>query len=132
METKEIAFYCRLNHRNRGYEKYLDDVENRLKKEYEAWDLKIFYELASATDPNRTEWSKLKTEIKEKKIDAVITIRATTIARDWDQFMEFMKLCAKKDVPVFCIDETEDAQKMYNRIEEFKRNYFERSGTSWR
>ncbi len=130
MET--IAFYCRLNYRNRGYEKYLDDVENRLKKEYEAWNLKIFYELASATDPNRMEWNKLKTEIKEKKIDAVITIRATTIARDWEQFMEFMKLCEKKDVPVFCIDETEDAQKMYNRIEEFKRNYFERSDTSWR
>ena len=26
-----VAFYCRVNHRDRGYEKYLDDVMRQLE-----------------------------------------------------------------------------------------------------
>lgn len=29
-----VAFYCRVNHRDRDYEKYLDDVMRRLEEEY--------------------------------------------------------------------------------------------------
>ena len=28
-----VAFYCRVNHRDRDYEKYLDDVMRRLEEE---------------------------------------------------------------------------------------------------
>ena len=27
-----VAFYCRVNHRDRGYEKYLDDVMRQLEE----------------------------------------------------------------------------------------------------
>ena len=38
-----VAFYCRVNHRDRDYEKYLDDVMRRLEEEYgkQKWDLQI-------------------------------------------------------------------------------------------
>lgn len=29
-----VAFYCRVNHRDRDYEKYLNDVMRRLEEEY--------------------------------------------------------------------------------------------------
>lgn len=29
-----VAFYCRVNHRDRDYEKYLDDVMRRLEEEH--------------------------------------------------------------------------------------------------
>ena len=50
-----VAFYCRVNHRDRDYEKYLDDVMRRLKEEYgkQKCDLQIFFEEASGADPNR-------------------------------------------------------------------------------
>ena len=36
-----VAFYCRVNHRDRDYEKYLDDVMRRLEEEYgkQKWGL---------------------------------------------------------------------------------------------
>ena len=88
-----VAFYCRVNHRDRDYEKYLDDVMRRLEEEYgkQKWDLQIFFEEASGADPNRKEFNRLKAEIAAKKIDVVVTMRAATIARNWGQFMEFME-----------------------------------------
>ena len=40
-----VAFYCRVNHRDRDYEKYLDDVMRRLEEEYgkQKWDLPVSY-----------------------------------------------------------------------------------------
>ena len=80
-----VAFYCRVNHRDRDYEKYLDDVMRRLKEEYgkQKCDLQIFFEEASGANPNRKEFNRLKAEIAAKKIDVVVTIRAATIARNW-------------------------------------------------
>ena len=92
-----VAFYCRVNHRDRDYEKYLDDVMRRLEEEYgkQKWDLQIFFEEASGADPNRKEFNRLKAEIAAKKIDVVVTMRAATIARNWGQFMEFIQwLCS--------------------------------------
>lgn len=65
-----VAFYCRVNHRDRDYEKYLDDVMRRLEEEYgkQKWDLQIFFEEASGADPNRKEFNRLKAEIAAKKI----------------------------------------------------------------
>ena len=60
-----VAFYCRVNHRDRDYEKYLNDVMRRLEEEYgkQKWDLQIFFEEASGADPNRKEFNRLKAEI---------------------------------------------------------------------
>ena len=124
-----VAFYCRVNHRDRDYEKYLDDVMRRLEEEYgkQKWDLQIFFEEASGADPNRKEFNRLKAEIAAKKIDVVVAMRAATIARNWGQFMEFMLICSKKNVDVVCIDKVEDAQVIFRRIQEFQKRFFEGS-----
>mgnify|MGYP000134274331 FL=1 len=111
------------------YEKYLDDVMRRLEEEYgkQKWDLQIFFEEASGADPNRKEFNRLKAEIAAKKIDVVVTMRAATIARNWGQFMEFMLICSKRNVEVVCIDKVEDAQAIFQRIQEFKKRFFEGS-----
>ena len=59
-----VAFYCRVNHRDRDYEKYLDDVMRRLEEEYgkQKRDSQIFFEEASGADPNRKEFNRLKAE----------------------------------------------------------------------
>ena len=54
-------------------------------------------------------------------------MRAATIARNWGQFMEFMLICSKKNVDVVCIDKVEDAQAIFQRIQEFKKSFFEGS-----
>ena len=85
-----VAFYCRVNHRDRDYEKYLDDVLRRLEEEYgkQKWDLQIFFEEASGADPNRKEFNRLKAKIAAKKIDVVVTMRAavndTRSKESWD------------------------------------------------
>lgn len=124
------AFYCRGNHRDRDYTQYLDAVMRRLEEEYgkQEWDLQIFFEEASGADPDRKEFNRLKMEIAAKKIDVVVTMKAATIARDWGQFIEFMAICSKNNVEVLCIDEIEDAQAIFQRIQEFKKMFFERSG----
>jgi len=129
-KINRVAFYCRVNHRDRDYEKYLDDIMKRLEEKYgkQKWDLQIFFEEASGADPDRKEFNRLKMEIAAKKIDVVVTMKAATIARDWGQFIEFMAICSKNNVEVLCIDEIEDAQAIFQRIQEFKKMFFERSG----
>jgi DNA invertase Pin-like site-specific DNA recombinase len=130
-KVNRAAFYCRVNHRDRDYEKYLDDVMRRLEETYgtQEWDLQIFFEEASGADPDRKEFNHLKAEITAEKIDVVVTMKASTLARDWKQFMEFMLVCSKKNVEVVCIDRAEDAQGIFQRIEKFRQNYFEGSET---
>ena len=124
-----VAFYCRVNHCDRDYEQYLKDVMKRLEEEFGKceWDLQIFFEEASGADPDRKEFNRLKAEIAAMKIDVVVTMRASTIARNWGQFMEFMLICSKKNVDVVCIDKVEDAQAIFRRIQEFKKRFFEGS-----
>jgi hypothetical protein len=78
-----VAFYCRVNHRDRDYEKYLADVMKRLEEKYgkQKWDLQIFFEEASGAAPDRKEFIRLKAEITAGKIDVVVTMKASTIAR---------------------------------------------------
>lgn len=127
--VNRVAFYCRVNHRDRDYEKYLDDVMKRLEEKYgkQEWDLQIFFEEASGADPDRKEFNRLKMEIVAKKIDVVVSVKASTIARDWEQFMEFMVICSKNNVEVVCIDKVEDAASIFKRIQQFVQNYFEGS-----
>ena len=124
-----VAFYCRVNHRDRDYEQYLKDVMKRLEEEFgkREWNLQIFFEEASGADPDRKEFNRLKAEIAAKKIDVVVTMRASTIARNWGQFIEFMMICRKKNVEVVCIDKVEDAMAIFDRIQEFKKRFFEGS-----
>lgn len=130
----KVAFYCRVNHRDRDYEKYLDAIVKKLRETYgeQEWDMKIFFEEASGADSERMEFNRLKTEISLKEIHVVISVRAMMIARDWGQFMSFMKICEENRVEVLCLDEVEDATKIYKRIEAFKKNYFEGSDVSCR
>ena len=76
-----VAFYCRVNHRDRDYEKYLDDVMRRLEEKYgkQKQNLQIFFEEASGADPNRKEFNRLKAEIAAKKIDVVINKRPASV-----------------------------------------------------
>ena len=126
---KRVAFYCRVNHRDRDYEKYLDNVMKRLEEKYgkQEWDLQIFFEEASGADPERKEFNRLKMEIAAKKIDVVVSVKASTIARDWGQFMEFMVTCSENNVEVVCIDKVEDAASIFEGIQQFVQNYFEGS-----
>ena len=124
-----VAFYCRVNHRDRDYEQYLKDVMKRLEEEFGKceWDLQIFFEEASGADSDRKKFNRLKAEIAAMKVDVVVTMRASTIARNWGQFMEFMLICSKKNVEVVCIDKVEDASAISRRIQEFKERFFEGS-----
>lgn len=85
----------------------------------------MFYEIASGTDPGRKEWRRLKTELMAENFNAVITITASKLARDWEQFVVFMKLCQEKQVEVITVRQPEDAQRIYDRIMKFRKDYFE-------
>lgn len=126
-ELNNVAFYCRVNHRDRDYEQYMEDVMRRLEEEFgnHKWNLQIFFEEASGADPDRKEFNHLKAEIVAKKIDVVVTIRASTIARNWEQFMGVMLTCSKQNVEVVCIDKVENARAIFLRIQEFKERFFE-------
>lgn len=125
--VNRVAFYCRMNHRDRDYEKYLEDVMKKLKEVYgeQEWELEIFFEVASGTDPNRKEFNRLKRKLKAKQIEVVVSVRASMIARDWEQFMDFMKTCEEAQADVLCIDKVEDAANIYKRIQTFVNVYFE-------
>jgi len=126
-KTKRVAFYCRMNHRDRDYTQFMDAVLSTLEKRYgkREWDIKIFFEVASGNDPDRKKFALLKSEIKSGNIDMVVSVTSSMIARDWKQFMEFMGICEKAYVDVMCTKDAEDAQQMYQRIMQFTDEYFE-------
>ena len=123
----KVAFYCRMNRSNRDYTQFLPEVELTLDERFGkgSWEMKLFYEIASGVDPNRKEFNHLKMELKAGNYDAVITITASRLSRDWKQFMDFMGLCHEKQVEVITVRPPEDAQQIYVRITLFDRNYFE-------
>jgi len=125
-KTKRVAFYCRMNHRDRDYTQFMDAVLSTLEKRYgkQEWDIKIFFEVASGNDPDRKKFALLKSEIKSGNIDVVVSVASSMIARDWKQFMEFMEICEKAHVDVICTKDVEDAQPMYQRIRQFTEEYF--------
>lgn len=123
----KVAFYCRMNHRNRDYTQFLPEVSQTLDKRFGKgnWEMQMFYEIASGVDPVRKEFNHLKMELRAGKFDTVITITASRLSMDWMQFMDFMKLCREKQVEVITVRQPEDAQLIYNRIMQFEQNYFE-------
>ena len=127
--VNRVAFYCRMNHRDHDYTQFLDDVKKRLERAYgkQDWELKIYFGEASGADPDRKEFNRLKQDISQDQIDVVVSVRAAMIARDWGRFMEFMESCEKAQVEVLCLDEVEDAGRIFQRIQKFIAAYFEGS-----
>lgn len=122
-----VAFYCRMNHTDRDYTRFLPEVEQTLDKRFGKgnWEMQMFFEIASGIDPDRKEFNRLKVELKAGNFDTVITITASKLARDWKQFMDFMAVCKKKQVEVITVRGPEDAQFIYDRLMQFERDYFE-------
>ena len=83
-----MAFYCRVNHRDRDYEKYLDDVMRRLEEEYgkQKWDLQIFFEEASGADQNRKEFN-----CSKKNVDVVCIDKVEDAQAIFRRIQEFQK-----------------------------------------
>ena len=123
----KVAFYCRMNHRNRDYTQFLPEVSQTLDKRFGEgnWEMQMFYEIASGVDPARKEFNRLKMELRAGKFDTVITITVSRLSRDWMQFMDFMKLCREKQIEVITVRQPEDAQLIYDRIMKFEEDYFE-------
>lgn len=123
----KVAFYCRMNHRNRDYTQFLPEVSQTLDARFGKgnWEMQMFYEIASGVDPARKEFNRLKMELRAGNFDAVIAVTASKFSRDWMQFMDFMKLCREKQIEVITVCQTEDAQLIYNRIMQFEQDYFE-------
>lgn len=46
--------------------------------------------------------------------------------------MEFMVTCSANNVEVVCIDKVEDAEDIFERIQQFVQNYFEGSDVTCR
>lgn len=124
----KVAFYCRMNHRNRDYTQFLPEVSQTLDARFGKgnWEMQMFYEIASGVDPARKEFNRLKMELRTGNFDAVIAVTASKLSRDWMQFMDFMKLCREKQIEVITVRQPEDAQLIYNRIMQFEQDYFER------
>lgn len=128
-KVKKAAFYCRMNHSNHDYTQFLEEIQKALDGRYGAanWKMTLFFEVESGTNPNRKKFLQLKSEIQAGKWEAVVTMKADTIARDWKQFMEFMEVCERNSVEVICTRGPEDAEFIYKRIQQFVRDYFEGS-----
>lgn len=123
----KVAFYCRMNHRNRDYTQFIPEVNQSLDARFGKgnWEMQMFYEIASGVDPARKEFNRLKMELRAGNFDAVIAVTASKLSRDWMQFMDFMKLCREKQIEVITTRQPEDAQLIYNRIVQFEQDYFE-------
>lgn len=87
----------------------------------------LFFEVESGTNPNRKKFLQLKSEMRSGKWNAMVTMKADTIASDWKQFMDFMEVCEENRVEVICTRGPEDAESIYKRIQQFVRDYFEGS-----
>lgn len=123
----KVAFYCRMNHKDRDYTQFHEEIQRVLDEKYgeKNWEIQLFFEVASGADSNRREFARLKAKIKAKEIDVVVTVKAAMLARVWNQFIEFIKLCEENEVAVICIREPEDAYPIYKRIQLFIQEYFE-------
>jgi site-specific DNA recombinase len=90
----------------------LEEQEKELKKfcEYKNYLIhKIHIERGkSAKDTNRPEYQKLITDIKEKKINAVVVKKLDRLSRSLLDFEEFMRVAQDKDVEFISLKENFD------------------------
>lgn len=83
-----VAFYCRMNHRDKDYTKFLPEVEKMLDEKFgkNNWEMKLFFEVASGADAERKEFNRLKAEINAGNFEAVVTMKASTLKRNtWQE-----------------------------------------------
>lgn len=64
--------------------------------------------------------------IQAGKIHVVVTRDVAMIARDWQQFFEFMEACDKAGTDVVSIDKEQDAWNQCIRVRELVKEYFGR------
>lgn len=128
-KINRVAFYCRMNHRDRDYTQFLPEVEQALNSRFGKgnWEMQMFFEVASGTNPDRKEFNRLKAEIKAENWDAVVTLTASKLARNFKQLMEFMDICKVRQVEVITVRQPEDAELIYQRVKQFVQEYFEGS-----
>ena len=124
----QVAYYYRTTHRDHGYEKYVEPGRKAFRRRYGKRTLEehFFWDEASGVDTNRKAFRQLIEEIQAGHVRVVVTRDATMIARDWQQFFEFMEACDKAGVPVICINEDGDAGKQYECVKRFVKEYFGR------
>lgn len=124
----QVAYYYRTTHNDHGYDKYTEPGREALFSRY--GDIKkeeqFFWDEASGTDGKRKEFRRLIGKIRAGHIHVVVTRDAVMIARDWQQFFEFMEACDKAGVDVVSIREEGDAWKQYCRVKDFVKEYFGR------
>lgn len=124
--VNQVAYYYRTTHRDHGYEKYIEPGKTALEERYGAVKKKehFFWDEGSGADGSRKEFLRLMEEIKKGHIHVVVTRDAAMIARDWKQFLEFMKICDRANVDVVSIGKEADAWEQYSRIRKFIKDYF--------
>ena len=107
----QVAYYYRTTHRDHGYGKYMEPGKAVLDKKYGETEKKeqVFWDEASGADGNRKEFLRLVEEVKKGHIHVVVTRDAAMIARDWKQFLDFMKICDRANVDVVSINREADA-----------------------
>lgn len=125
--VNQVAYYYRTTHRDHGYEKYIEPGKTALEERYGAVKKKehFFWDEGSGADGSRKEFLRLMEEVKKGHIHVIVTRDAAMIARDWKQFLKFMKICDRANVDVVSINREADAWEQYSRIRQFIKDYFE-------
>lgn len=126
--VNQVAYYYRTTHMDYGYDKYVEPGKEVLSKRYGKIKKEeyFFWDEASGVDGSRREFRRLIAEIQEGHIHVVVTRDAVMIARDWQQFFEFMEVCDKVGVEVVSINENGDAWKQYICAKQFVKEYLGR------
>ncbi|MFP3636097.1 recombinase family protein [Bacillus sp. SIMBA_033] len=100
-KIKRVAIYLRKSRNNEG-----EETEKTLAKhrkclldiaEKNNWESKLFQEVGSSMDENRSEYQKMICEIKENLFDAVLSVNLTHVTRDDAETPKFMSLLRQED-----------------------------------
>lgn len=89
----QVAYYYRTNHRDYGYDIYIEPGREAFYKRYGKRTVEEYYfwDEASGVDGNRKAFRQLISEIRAGHIRVVVTRDAVMIARDWRPFFELWK-----------------------------------------
>ncbi len=111
--TFKVSIYIRVSTGRQAQEgDSLEEQENELKKfcEYKNYLIhKTHIERGrSAKDTNRPEYQKLLTDIKDKKINAIVVKKLDRLSRSLMDFEEFMKIALDNEVEFISLKENFD------------------------
>lgn len=114
-EDSNITFELKFHN---GYQNAPQERQVAMRKKQQEEELAIRKQMTD--DPEQ----RLMEEIKKGHIHVVVTRDAAMIARDWKQFLEFMRICDRANVDVVSINREADAWEQYSRIRQFIKDYF--------